>query len=329
MFVVTGGAGFIGSAFLAMLNIEGISDIIVVDEIKQTESWKNLRGKRFAEFVDKNEFRQFICADKDPQKTWGKKLTAIVHMGACSSTTETDVDYLLDNNYRYSVVLAEYAAKHGIRFIYASSAATYGDGRAGFSDTLFPWQLTPLNAYGFSKNIFDQYMLRNYFGNGLGAVGLKFFNVFGPNEYHKAGMLSGVFRSWKNIVEHGEVRLFKSYRADIKDGQQKRDFVYVKDCCEVIWWLLNKPEVSGIFNLGSGIASTWNDLAGAVFLALKLKPKITYVEMPGNLIDQYQYYTCAEMQRLRDAGCPVKFHSLQEAVHDYVVNYLQCGPGYI
>lgn len=322
MYIVTGGAGFIGSAFLAKLNEAGVEDIIVVDEFKDSERWKNLRGKRIADVMHKDEFLSLVIADELPSS-----ISAIVHLGACSSTTEKNFDYLLDNNYRYSVALAEFAKQRNIRFVYASSAATYGDGSCGYCDQSDIMALRPLNGYGFSKQLFDQFMLRRKFLPS--AVGVKFFNVFGPNEYHKGEMLSVVYKAWSSIKRTGEVPLFKSYRAEYADGEQRRDFVYVKDCCEVLLWMLRTDNVRGIYNLGTGVAQTWRELVGAVFTALELKPNIRFVDMPENLREQYQYYTCAEMQKLKSAGCPVKFTSLQEAVSDYVLNYLEKGQAHL
>ncbi len=316
MYIVTGGAGFIGSAFVSKLNSEGITDIVVVDELGSGEKWKNLRGKNFVEYIHKEEFRDMLLTESLPFD-----VTAIIHMGACSSTTEKDLDFLLENNLNYSKDLAEYAAEHDIRFIYASSAATYGGGEQGYSDQTPLKNLIPLNGYGFSKQLFDLHMERQEFGPK--AVGLKFFNVFGPNEYHKEDMSSVVFKSWMQIKETGKVRLFKSYIPSFADGEQKRDFIYVKDCCDAMWWLLNNQEVTGVYNLGTGVARSWNDLVKAVFAALGEKPVIEYIDMPETLRNQYQYFTQADMEKFKDTGCPIEFTSLENAVKDYVVNYLE------
>ncbi|MCE5212883.1 MAG: ADP-glyceromanno-heptose 6-epimerase, partial [Deltaproteobacteria bacterium] len=250
------------------------------------------------------------------------EVDAIIHMGACSSTTERDADYLWHNNYAYTKLLAEWALERNIRFIYASSAATYGDGTKGFSDNhkTIP-ELKPINMYGYSKQVFDLWALRQKLENKM--AGIKFFNVFGPNEYHKGDMSSVIFKAFHQIKETGKVKLFKSYKKEYKDGGQMRDFVYVKDCVNVMWWLLKNPKVNGIFNLGTGQARNWNDLIKAVFTAMKKKTNIEYITMPEALRNQYQYFTEAEMSKLKKTGCPVKFASLEDSVRDYVVNYLQ------
>jgi ADP-L-glycero-D-manno-heptose 6-epimerase len=226
------------------------------------------------------------------------------------------------NNYLYSCRLADWTLRNQIRLIYASSAATYGDGSQGFSDDdrLIP-KLRPINMYGYSKQVFDLWVLKQQAEKKI--AGIKFFNVFGPNEYHKGDMTSVIFKAFHQIRETGKVRLFKSYKKEYGDGEQVRDFVYVKDCVEVMWWLLEHIEVNGIFNLGAGKARTWNDLVRAVFSAMKVKPDIEYIDMPPDLRDQYQYYTEAKVDKLRSAGCPVAFKSLEDSVHDYVVHCLQ------
>lgn len=323
MIIVTGGAGFIGSAFILRLNQEGITDIVIVDQLGTDDKWKNLVNLRFVDYIQKNEFLKIVREDKVPFE-----ISAIVHMGACSSTTERDADYLWENNYLYSRRLAEWALRHNIRFIYASSAATYGDGAAGFSDDHGKiGQLKPINMYGYSKQLFDLWVLKNKLENKI--AGIKFFNVFGPNEYHKGDMTSVIFKAFHQIKETGKVRLFKSYKKEYPDGGQMRDFVYVKDCLDVMWWLFNNPKVNGIFNLGTGKARTWNDLIKAVFTAMGRKTNIQYIEMPESLRNQYQYFTQAQMNKLKTAGCPVKFSSLEDSVRDYVVNYLQQADQYL
>jgi len=317
MIIVTGGAGFIGSAFIWRLNQEGIDDIVIIDRLGTDDKWKNLVNRRFVDYIDKDEFLQLVCADQVPFE-----ISAIMHMGACSSTTERDADYLWENNYLYSRKLAEWAMKRNIRFIYASSAATYGDGTLGFSDDHSKIsKLKPINMYGYSKQLFDLWVLKNKLENK--SAGIKFFNVFGPNEYHKEEMTSVIFKAFHQIKETGKVRLFKSYKKEYPDGGQTRDFVYVKDCLDVMWWLFNNQNVNGIFNLGTGKARTWNDLIKAVFAAMGRKTNIQYIEMPKSLRNQYQYFTQAEMNKLKAAGCPVGFSSLEDSVRDYVVNYLQ------
>jgi len=316
MIIVTGGAGFIGSALVWQLNRQGIDDILVVDELGRDEKWQNLASLRFLDYQHKDDFLAAIQADRIPAK-----VRAVVHLGACSSTTEQDADFLMRNNYRYTRTLAEWCLGRKVRFIYASSAATYGDGAQGYSDddAITP-TLLPLNKYGYSKQVFDLVALRT--GSFRHMVGLKFFNVYGPNEYHKGDMSSVVFKAFHQIRQNGAVRLFRSERADYPDGGQMRDFIYVKDCVAVIAWLIEHVEVNGLFNLGAGVARTWNDLVGAVFSALGIPPKIEYIDLPAALRGRYQYFTRAEMQKLRAADAPVDFRPLEESVRDYVQRYL-------
>ena len=317
MIIVTGGAGFIGSAFIWKLNKEGIDDILVVDELGESDKWKNLVNRRYVEYIHKEVFLRMIRNEQMPFTP-----RAIIHMGACSSTTERSADYLMDNNYHYTCRLAEWALPKKIRFIYASSAATYGDGSQGFSDdsSVTP-TLRPMNMYGYSKQVFDLWVLRQQVEKQV--VGIKFFNVFGPNEYHKGDMRSVVHKAFEQIRDTGKVRLFKSHKPEYTDGGQMRDFVYVKDCVDVMWWLLEHPEINGIFNLGTGKARTWNDLIQALFSVMKMKPKIEYFDIPPEIRDQYQYLTEAKMDKLRATGCQAAFRPLEEAVQDYVVNYLK------
>jgi len=314
--VVTGGAGFIGSALIWKLNREGVNNILVVDALGTGDKWKNLVGLRFQDAMHKDAFLQSIRED-----TLSFHPDAIVHLGACSATTERDADYLLENNYRYTRTLAEWCVQHGTRFVYASSAATYGDGSDGFSDSdLVTPKLSPLNMYGYSKHLFDLHALDSGYFDRI--AGLKFFNVFGPNEYHKDGMISMVLRSFQQIQETGAVRLFRSDKPEYPDGGQKRDFVYVKDCVDVLWWLINTPSASGLFNLGTGQARTWVDLACAVFQAMGKPSSIQFIDIPELLKNKYQYFTQADMGKLRLAGYSAEFLTLEEAVHDYVTNYL-------
>ncbi len=317
MIIVTGGAGFIGSAFVWKLNEAGFENILIIDELGETEKWKNLVNRRYVDYLHKELFMQMICSEQAPFKP-----KAIIHMGACSSTTERNADYLMDNNYHYSCRLAEWALTKNVRFIYASSAATYGTGDLGFSDDdKVTATLRPINMYGYSKQRFDMWILRNKL-QGMMA-GIKFFNVFGPNEYHKEEMTSVIFKAFHQIKETGKVRLFKSCKPEYGDGEQRRDFVYIKDCVDIMWWLLEHPNVSGIYNVGTGLSRTWNDLIHAVFSAMKLEPQIEYIDMPEEIRDQYQYFTEAKMDKIKSAGCPVTSRSLEEAVHDYIVNHLQ------
>ncbi|HPC73064.1 MAG TPA: ADP-glyceromanno-heptose 6-epimerase [Syntrophales bacterium] len=321
--IVTGGAGFIGSAMVWKLNEEGLDRILIVDRLGTTDKWKNLAKRRFADYMHKDEFLQAIRTGR-----FRHPVQAVIHMGACSSTTERDADYLMSNNYRYSVELAKWALAKGVRFIYASSAATYGDGSRGFSDDDgVTGSLLPINMYGYSKQLFDLWVLSNRLQKRV--VGIKFFNVFGPNEYHKEDMRSMVHKSFGQIGDTGKVRLFKSHRPDYGDGEQRRDFVYVKDCVEVLWWFYRNRKAGGIFNLGSGYSRTWNDLTQAVFDAVGAKKQIDYIEMPEAIRDQYQYFTEARIDKLRSAGCPVTFRSLEDAVYDYVVNHLKTKDPYL
>jgi ADP-L-glycero-D-manno-heptose 6-epimerase len=315
MIIVTGGAGFIGSAFLSRLNQENISDIMLVDELGTSDKWNNLVGKMFSDYLHKDTFVTVLEANKL------SKIEAIIHMGANSSTTERNVEHLMENNYRYTPRLAEWSIKNKVRFIYASSAATYGGGEFSFSDDdTVTEKLHPLNAYGFSKQLFDLWAIQHKAIEKI--AGIKFFNVFGPNEYHKGDMKSLVYKAYYQIQQHGIVKLFKSYKPEYKDGEQIRDFVYIKDCTDVLWWLLNTPSMNGIYNLGTGKARSWKDLVKAIFAALNLPPNIEYIEMPENIRNAYQYYTEATMNKLQNAGCPVVFRSLEDSVKDYVQNYL-------
>ena len=316
MYIVTGGAGFIGSCFLSKLNSAGIDDILVVDNLGTSEKWKNLRGKRFTDYVHKKDFLEQI-----EKGSFFKKIDAIVHLGACSSTTELNAEYMMQNNFHYSKVLAAYALKNNIRFVYASSAATYGDGELGFSDADEGMEkLRPLNVYGYSKQLFDLWALKT--GASKKIAGYKFFNVYGPNEYHKGDMMSVICKAHEQISATGKLKLFKSYRSDYADGEQKRDFIYVKDCSEVLYETLKVPSICGIFNLGTGHARSWNDLARATFAAMGTETKIDYIEMPEVLRGRYQYFTEAKMEKLRSAAMKKQFTPLEDGVKDYVQGYL-------
>jgi len=317
MIILTGGAGFIGSCFLWKLNREGIEDVIVVDHLDDSEKWRNLLGKKFKDYIQKDDFIRMVEENKLP------KPDHIVHMGACSSTTLTDADYYIKNNYEYSKTLAEWAFSNNTPFLYASSAATYGDGQSGYSDSKeATYGLRPLNMYGYSKQLFDLWVLNN--GYESKVIGLKFFNVFGPNEYHKGEMMSVICKNFREVQDKGRIRLFKSYKEEYADGEQKRDFVYVKDAVDVMYYLFRNPDKTGIFNLGTGCARSWNDVAASMFSSLGKKPKIEYIEMPEYLRPKYQYFTQAEMTKLRDAGYSQEFQPLEEAVRDYA-GYLTGG----
>ncbi len=322
MYIVTGGAGFIGSAVVWQLNRAGIDDILIVDSLGTSEKWKNLVNRRYLAYIYKSVFpEKLFKGDFD-------KVEAIVHMGACSATSETNADYLMENNFHYSRQLANYALSHNIRFINASSAATYGDGSHGFSDDQEGLsELAPLNMYGYSKHLFDLWAKRTGGLNNLAS--LKFFNVFGPNEYHKGEMCSVVYKSFLQVKATGRIRLFKSYRQEYGPGDQMRDFVYVKDCARIVAWLLENPAVNGLYNVGTGRARTWNELSAAVFAAMGRPADIVYIDMPDNLRQSYQYFTEAAMHKLRAAGCPLEMTSLEAAVEDYIVNYLQQADPYL
>ncbi len=319
--LLTGGAGFIGSCFLWKLNSLGIEDVIVVDALDTTEKWKNLTGKRFEDYLDRAALLENLRQGK-----LNHAIDVIVHLGACSSTTETDANYLMENNYRYSRTLAEYALARGKRFLYASSAATYGAGEAGYSDRDNDTpRYRPLNMYGYSKQVFDLWVLKHSLQKKL--VGFKFFNVYGPNEYHKDDMRSVVHKGYQQVKATGKIRLFKSYHPDYADGEQRRDFVYVKDAVDVMAFFLDNPRLGGIYNLGTGTAQSWNDLAKAIFAALKLPPAIEYIEMPQTLREKYQYFTQADVSKLRAAGYKKPLMNLKAGVADYVsiletANYL-------
>jgi len=312
--IVTGGAGFIGSCLIAKLNAEGVDDIIAVDRIGSSASWKNLTGKRISDYLDIDALPEYLKTNKPG---------LILHMGACSATTETDVSYLMENNYRYTRMLAEYSAEKKVHFLYASSGATYGDGKCGYSDSNeVSARLKPLNAYGYSKQLFDLFAINS--GLDKKITGFKFFNVFGPNEYHKGDMRSVIAKAYPSILAGEKMKLFKSYLEDYKDGEQKRDFVYIKDAVEMVWYFIEHREKKGIFNVGTGKARSWNDLAKAMFSAAGKAPQIEYIEMPETLRDKYQYFTQADISKLQESGCAHKCMELEESVKDYA-SYLATG----
>lgn len=314
-YVVTGGAGFIGSNLVRELNARGEDDILIVDHLGCGEKWQNLLGLRYEDYIDKSELFDLV------KSGLLNGLQAVYHLGACSATTELDADYLSVNNYRYTRSLCEACLQQGIRFVYASSAATYGDGTLGYSDADEDTpNYRPLNMYGYSKHMFDLWALRNgLFGQ---IAGLKYFNVYGPGEAHKGDMRSVVHKSFGQILETGEVNLFKSHRPDYRDGEQVRDFVYVKDAVKQTLWLGDHPEVSGLYNCGTGTPRTWVDLVTAVFRAMGREPNIKFIDMPEHLRDKYQYHTQADHAKLRNAGYEDDYYSLEAGVTDYVQNYL-------
>jgi len=317
MIIVTGGAGFIGSALIAELNRRQISDILVVDELGSDQKWKNLRNLSFADYVEKDDFLEMVIEDK-----LDSPVDVVFHLGACSDTTETNASYLVKNNYEYSKLLAQWATDADIRFIYASSAATYGDGSAGFSDDEEKMEvLRPLNMYGYSKHLFDMWARRA--GLFSKIAGLKYFNVFGPNEYHKGDMMSFVVKAFEQIKTTGKVRLFKSYQPEYADGEQVRDFLYVKDAVNMTLFFFDNPYINGVFNIGTGETRTWNDLVIAVFVGMGRKPNIEYIEMPASIRSQYQYFTQADLSKLRRAGYSKPITPLEDAIRDYIQNYLE------
>jgi len=317
LIILTGGAGFIGSCFLWKLNQENRKNILVVDHMDSDVKKKNLDNKKYADYLEKDVFISDVKKGKKP-----KNVSAIFHIGACSSTMETNVDYLEQNNYEYSKILAEWALKDGIEYYYASSAATYGDGSLGYSDEdAASLKLAPLNLYGRSKQLFDLWLITNDLTDKV--VGWKYFNVFGPNEYHKEAMSSLVVKAYGQIKKDGKIRLFKSYKPEYKDGEQKRDFIYVKDVVDIMFRFCQSKDVKGIYNLGTGKARTWNDLAKAIFAALDVPPKIEYIDMPESIKDKYQYFTEADMGKLGKTGLDIKFTPLEDAVADYVRKYLE------
>ncbi|MCC8051378.1 MAG: ADP-glyceromanno-heptose 6-epimerase [Clostridiales bacterium] len=322
--VVTGGAGFIGSCMVRTLNDKGIDDIIIVDNIASTDKWMNMRNKKYREYVHKSVFLERLKENVYPD------IEAIIHLGACSSTTEKNFDYLWNNNFEYTKTLWKYCGAHDITFLYASSAATYGDGSLGFDDRMDIDKLSPLNGYGYSKQLFDLWVKRVIANEEIIAepspahyAGFKFFNVYGPNEYFKGSMASMIFHGYRQIMEHRRIRLFQSCRADYKDGEQLRDFVYVKDVCDVIWYFLDECKTNGLFNIGTGRAQSFRELAEATFYALGQEPQIEYIPMPEQLREKYQYYTQANIEKLRATGYDKTFCDLKSGAEDYVKEYLE------
>jgi ADP-L-glycero-D-manno-heptose 6-epimerase len=313
--VVTGAAGFIGSCLVGYLNQQGLTDLILVDEFSRDDKTPNLEGKRYLYKVERETFFDWLEKNQP-------KVRFIFHIGARTDTTEFDYSIHEHLNVAYSQKIWNYCVERQVPLVYASSAATYGAGELGYEDNheIIP-RLQPLNAYGVSKNEFDKWALQQQEHPPFWA-GLKFFNVYGPNEYHKARMASVIFHSFNQIKANGGVKLFRSHRPDFKDGQQLRDFVYVKDLLKVCYWLMENQPASAIYNLGTGKARSFEDLAKATFAGLDLAPKITFIDMPEDIRDKYQYFTEATMEKLRAAGYKEQFYSLEEGVGDYVRNYL-------
>lgn len=308
--VVTGAAGFIGRNVAAELNRRGHHDLLLVDHLGSDDKWSNLVGLEYEDLLGPEAFLKSV----DDGKL--EETDAVIHLGACSATTERDADYLLENNYRYTRLLCEWCVRRNIRFVYASSAATYGDGSKGYSDSTPLKELQPLNMYGYSKHMFDLWAEKHGYLKSI--VGLKYFNVFGPHEAHKGEMRSMVHKAWGQIGRTGKVQLFKSHRPDYADGEQMRDFVYVKDAVAVTLFFLEHREIGGLFNCGTGKARTWKDLMKAVFAAMKMQPQIEFKEMPEILRGKYQYFTEADPGKLRGAGYKAPFMALEDAVADYI-----------
>lgn len=319
--VVTGAAGFIGSCLTGYLNQQGYHDLILVDEFNRPDKAPNLEGKVFSHRVEREQFFEWLGKHKP-------KIGFIFHIGARTDTTEFNYSIHEHLNVEYSKKIWDYCTVHQIPLVYASSAATYGSGDQGYDDRHdIVESLHPLNAYGISKNEFDKWVLHQKALPPFWA-GLKFFNVYGPNEYHKARMASVIFHSFNQVKKDGLVKLFKSHRPDFKDGQQLRDFVYVKDLLNVCYWLMENQPASGIYNLGTGQARSFEDLVKATYAGLDLPSRIQYIDMPIDIRDKYQYFTEANMQKLRAAGYSAPFYSLEEGVDDYVRNYLAKGAFY-
>lgn len=315
--LVTGGAGLIGSAIVWELNRRGFENILIADRLGTDEKWRNLVPLKFADYIDAEDVLTAVAGGNGALD----KVDLVLHLGACSATTERDSHYLMRNNFEYTKLLAHWCAARSARFVYASSAATYGDGTQGMDDRMTELhKLRPLNMYGYSKHLFDQYAQRT--GLMRRIIGLKYFNVFGPNEDHKADMRSVVHKSFNQILATGKVQLFRSHRPDFRDGEQLRDFLYVKDAVRMTLHLAQAPLAGGLYNLGSGLAQSWLQLTHAIFAAMGVPPSIEFIDMPAALQPKYQYYTCADIGKLRQSGFKDEITPLAEAVRDYVQNYL-------
>lgn len=332
MIIVTGAAGMIGSAMVWKLNEMGRNDIIVVDKLRTEEKWLNLRKRDYADWVDRDELFNWLANPAN-----AGKITGVVHMGACSATTERDGDFLMENNYGYSKKLWDFCAARQIPYVYASSAATYGAGELGYNDDVTPEELKklqPLNKYGYSKKIFDDWAFKQSIAPKQWC-GLKFFNVYGPQEYHKGRMASMVFHTFNQYRDNGGVKLFKSHKEGFKDGEQLRDFVYLKDVVDVMYFLLTEKVESGVYNIGTGEARSFLDLSMATMRAasnnpeLKVEDVVEFIPMPEDLRGRYQYFTQSSMEKLKRTGYTKKFTSLEEGVKDYVQNYLAKEDSYL
>ena len=322
MILLTGGAGFIGSVMIWKLNNSGNDDVVVADKLHAGSKWKNLRKLLFSDMIDRDDLFDWL-------KINDKHIDAVIHLGACTDTTEHNVDYFLQINFEYSKQLWQLCTERRIPYLYASSAATYGAGELGYSDDeSVVSALKPLNPYGWSKHIFDRWALKQR-QSPPAWYGFKFFNVYGPNEYHKGHMASIIYHAFQQIRNQGTVRLFKSHRDDYKHGEQKRDFIYVKDVVEVLHYFLHSDAASGLYNVGTGTARSYNDLAAAIFAALNRETSIEYIDMPENLRKQYQYFTEAKVEKLKRAGYQASMNGLEAGIADYVANYLNNDDPYL
>lgn len=324
MIIVTGGAGFIGSALVWALNKKGREDILIVDHFGENDKYKNLVSLKFMDVFDRDDFGQMV----HDGFLKNNKVDVVYHLGACSSTTQLDMNFLLRNNFEYTKFLCGHSVNNNIRFVYASSAATYGEGLQGYDDDESKLDtLRPLNPYGYSKQLFDQWAKREGYLDKI--AGMKYFNVFGPNEYHKGDMQSIVSKAYKQVKEKGKARLFKSYSKEYKDGEQKRDFIYVKDAVDMTIYFGENKIVNGIYNVGTGQANTFNAFVKPIFKALGVKENIEYFEMPEVLQGRYQDFTQANMDKIRKAGYKGEFTGIEDAVIDYVKNYLDSDYQYL
>ena len=330
MILVTGGAGFIGSNLVACLEQNGAEDIVICDQLGMEQKWRNISKRDLFDVISPENLNNFIEENST-------RIATVFHLGAISTTTEKNADLILENNFRVSCKLWSQCAKYRIPFIYASSAATYGDGSLGFNDIstrAHLASLTPLNPYGWSKNLFDRWVAKTIETGSAAQIppqwaGLKFFNVYGPNEYHKQGQISVVLKNYQEIKAGGPAILFRSHNSEYKDGEQSRDFIWVGDCINILIWLSKTRDVSGLFNVGTGISRSFNDIAKTIFDSLNVKPEIKFIDTPVTIREHYQYFTEANITRLREAGYNKNFTSLEEGISQYISNFLETTDPYI
>tara|TARA_B100000676_G_scaffold309679_1_gene373951 strand:+ start:54 stop:1046 length:993 start_codon:yes stop_codon:yes gene_type:complete len=330
MILVTGGAGFIGSNLVACLEQNGAEDIVICDQLGMEQKWRNISKRDLFDVISPENLNNFIEENST-------RIATVFHLGAISTTTEKNADLILENNFRVSCKLWSQCAKYRIPFIYASSAATYGDGSLGFNDIstrAHLASLTPLNPYGWSKNLFDRWVAKTIETGSAAQIppqwaGLKFFNVYGPNEYHKQGQISVVLKNYQEIKAGGPAILFRSHNSEYKDGEQSRDFIWVGDCINILIWLSKTRDVSGLFNVGTGISRSFNDMAKTIFDSLNVKPEIKFIDTPVTIREHYQYFTEANITRLREAGYNKNFTSLEEGISQYISNFLETTDPYI